>query len=250
MSLLALSLAQLFGVVFVAVGGLTVAVTGRYVWRATGVWRADAVDSLAGVAPGTLVCVSGSIQQGSGDTLTAPFSGTDCRVLRYQIEEHHLSPAVLPWYVTLHETARSVPFGLRTPATEIDVLAATRTVTLERRVVATVPMDEGSPDRIERFERGNDAVSTTRWRSPPAFVRPLARALSLGTRRYTEERAGSGDAVTVVGRVTDDGDAIDPTVVSDRQPRGIALRMVKPVLVGLASGVSGIAFGLLFFFAG
>jgi len=87
------------------------------------------------------------------------------------------------------------------------------------------------------------------WRDPPAFVRPLASALSLGTRRYSEQRLHPGDDVTVVGRVVGDADGdgdaggVDPIVVSDRPRAETLYRMAKTSLAGLLIGLVGVALG-------
>ena len=113
----------LFGSVLALIGGLVLAFSARYVWRATAVRRARKVSSLADTPPGTLVRVSGTAKQAS-DLLTAPFSGQDCLALRYAVEERRLSPGLLPWFVTLHETAGSNPFRVRTSETVVDVVYA------------------------------------------------------------------------------------------------------------------------------
>lgn len=250
MALLALSGTQLLGLGFAALGFLIAALTARYVWRATGIWRAAGIDALAAAGPGELVRFEGTVHRGSDEFLRAPFSGQECQVLRYTIEERHLSPFLLPWDVTLRETAGSVPFRVRTAADAIDLLGPSRSVLLEDRFIETVRADETPPDRIRRFEHEHDQqASASPWRSPPNLLQPIASALSLGTRRYVEQRAGSGDVVTVVGRVTERGDAVDPIVVSDRDPVATVLGMAKPSLVGFLAGVSGIVFGAILFVA-
>lgn len=249
--LLDLSGTQLLGLGFAALGLVIVGFTGRYVWRATGIWRGTAVDSLARTAPGSLVRVRGTVQRGSDEFLRGPFSGTECQAIRYQLEERRLSPVLLPWYVTLNETAGSVPFRVRTAADEVDILPVARSVLLDRRVVETVPAGETPPEPIRRFERDADLGGiASRWRNPPAVLGPIIRVLSLGTRRYVEQCVGTGAEVTVVGRVTDRGDAVDPVVVSDRSPLATVLGMAKPSLVGFAVGAGAIAVGLVLFAVG
>lgn len=247
MALLDPSGTQLLGLGFAVLGLVIVGFTGRYVWRATGIWRGTAVDSLGSASPGSLVRVRGTVRRGSDEFLRSPFSGTECQAIRYQLEERHLSPVLLPWYVTLSETAGSVPFRVRTAVDEVDILAPARTVLLERRVVETVPAGDAPPDRIRRFEHDRDLRGASRWRNLPAILGPIARALSLGTRRYVEQCVGTGDEVTVVGRVTDRGDAIEPVVISDRPPLATALGMAKPSLVGFAVGAGSVVFGLVLF---
>lgn len=236
----------LLGAGFVIVGVVVLAFSGRYVWRAVGIYRADPVSTLEGTSPGTFVRVSGTAQQGDADYLTAPFSGTDCLVLRYAVEERRLSPCLLPWFVTIHELAGSDAFRVRTPEAAVAITEPARTVTLDRAVVAIVPPDDEPPERIARFERATRAVPvTTRWRAPPSVLRPITARLSLGARRYTEQRAVPGEEVTVTGRVTETGDGVDPLVVSDRPPRQTILRMARTSLVGLSIGVFAVALGLV-----
>jgi hypothetical protein len=241
-----LSGSQLFGVVLVVGGAVVLAFSGRYVWRATSIYRAASVPALEETSPGTLVRVSGTAHQGDADLLSAPFSGNDCLVLRYAVEERRLSPYLLPWFVTIHELAGSDAFRVRTPEAAVDIVEPTRTVTLERDVVATVPPGDESPERIARFEQTTSAVPmTTHWRSPPSILRPIMARFSLGTRRYTEQRAMPGDEVTVVGHITETGNGVDPLVVSDRPPGQTFLRMGKTSLVGLCIGVFVVALGLV-----
>jgi hypothetical protein len=235
---------RLFGLVFVAVGAVVLLFSARYVWRATAVVRAASVDSLDGVDPGSLVRLSGTAEAGEADGLTAPFSGRASLALRYAVEERRLSPSLLPWFVTIHERAGSVPFRLRTPETVVDAVEPTRTVTLARTVVAAVAPGETPPERVGRFERRASALpATTRWRDPPALLRAPAQWLSLGTRRYTEERATPGDDVTVVGHVTAAG-GVDPLVVSDRSPAGTFRRMAGTSMVGLTIGAFVVVLGV------
>jgi hypothetical protein len=234
------STTQLFGVAMLVVGAVVLLFSLRYVWRAGRVFRSQSVTSLAGVTPGSYVRVAGA--------LTAPFSGRESLVLRYAVEERRLSPLLLPWFVTIHERAGSVPFRLRTPAAAVDVVEPAHTVTLDRATVATVDADEDAPERIARFERRTDALpTTTAWRDPPGPLRGIAAALSFGTRRYTEQRASPGDDVTVVGRVTESGD-LDPLVVSDRSRGATLRRMAGTSLLGLAIGAFAVAMGLVLLF--
>ena len=205
---------QLFAALL-AIGGVVIlAFSGRYVRRATSIYRADPVSTLEGSSRGVLVRVSGMTGDGNADLLNAPFSGTGCLALRYAIEERRPSPSLLPWFVTIHELAGSDAFRVRTPEATVDVTEPARTVTLEQRVVATVPPGDEPPERIARFERTTGAVPvTTHWRSPPPILRPITTRLSLGTRWYTEQRATPGDDVTVVGRITETDNGVDPLVV-------------------------------------
>jgi hypothetical protein len=242
---LAAATAPVFGAVMLVLGGVVLAVSARYVWRAGAVVRASVVESLADVPAGTLVRVTGTAQQGDARPLSAPFSGRDCLALRYGVEERRLSPILLPWFVTIHEIAGADAFRVRTSASTVDVVEPAHTVVLDEQVVATVGPDAAPPDRIAQFEAGAAAIPrSTIWRDPPSVLRPLARFLGLGTRRYVEQRAVPGDEVTVVGRVASDGAGIDPRVVSDASPRRTVLRMATTSVAGLGIGAFALLLGV------
>jgi hypothetical protein len=242
------STSELFGGALLVVGAAVLLFSLRYVWRAGRVFRSPSVTSLAGVAPGSFVRIAGVVENGDDGVLTAPFSGHESTVLRYAVEERRLSPMVLPWFVTIHERAGSVPFRLRTPAAAVDVVEPTHTVTLGEDRVATVDAGEDPPARIDRFEQHADSVpATTPWRDPPGPLRGIAGVLSFGTRRYTEQRASPGDEVTVAGRVTESG-GLDPLVVSDRSRGATLCRMAGTSLLGFAIGAVAVAVGLLSLF--
>lgn len=226
-----------------AVGAVVVAVTGRYVWRASGVVRADPLPEPVHRRVGALVRVTGSLETDDAAPLTAPFSGTRCLALRYAVEERRVSICLLPWYVTIHERSGAVDFAVDAGGESMPVSAPVHTVVMDGEVVATVEPGETPPERVEAFERRSDDLPrSTVWRDPPPGFRTAARALSLGTRRYREQRASAGDEVTVVGRLTDDG-AIDPLVVSDRSPRTTLWSMARTSLGGLAAGAAGLVLG-------
>lgn len=245
-----LSGTELFGIGALLGGAVILLVSMRYVWRASAVLRADVADSLTGVSPGSLVRLTGTAASSDADPMEAPFTGRESVVLRYAVEERRLSPYLLPWFVTIHERAGSVSFRLQTSSSTIDVGEPTRVVTLSKERVATVAPGAQPPDRIARFERRVDAVpATTVWHARPFGLGVVAGALSLGTRRYTEERAMPGDEVTVVGRTTDDG-SVDPLVVSDRSPATTLRRMASTSLVGLAIGAFVAVLGAVLLFVG
>jgi len=242
-----LSGSQLFGGGLAVVGAIVLAFSGRYVWRATSIYRAEPISALNETSSGKLVRVSGTAQQRSDtDLLTAQFSGNGCLALRYAVEERRLSPYLLPWFVTIHELAGSDAFCVRTPEATVDIVEPAHTVTLKRTIVATVPSSDEPPERIARFEQNTVAVPVvTHWRSPPSLFRPITGALSLGTRRYSEQRVRSGDNVTIVGRITETGNGLDPLVVSDLSAGRTLLRMAKISLIGLCIGVFVVLLGLV-----
>jgi hypothetical protein len=235
---------SVFGIAMILLGAVVLVFSGRHVWRALTVRRATAADSVQSADPGALLSLTGTVEPGNPDPLTAPFSGRDCVALRYAVEERRVTPTVFPGFVTIHETAGSVAFRLRTAAAAVDVEPSVRTVSLDRDTVATVAADAQPPDRVARFEHSTSGYpTTTRWQTPPNVLRSLFATLSLGTRRYTEQRATPGERCTVVGRVTASGASIDPIVVSDATPAATASRMARTSLGGVAIGVGSLLLG-------
>ncbi|QDX39448.1 hypothetical protein [Salarchaeum sp. JOR-1] len=244
-----LAASTLFGGFLLLVSVVVLAASARYVWRASAVVRAPQMDTLAGAGANALVRLTGTVEH-AADSLTAPFSDTDCVALRYQVEERRLSFLyVLPWYVTVHEATAAVPFDLTTSAATVSVDETTRTVIADTTTVATVRPDDTPPESIRSFARDHDGIpSSTWWQTPPALLRPVFRPLSIGTRRYTEQRIEPGDEVTVVGRATSDGASLTPLVVSDRSPRETVFRMARTSLGGLVIALVGFALGLFLVF--
>lgn len=240
-----LSITMLFGGAMLLIGGLVLLMSGRYVWQATAVLRATKYETLDGVAPDSLVRVAGEITAGEEGVLVAQFSGVECVALRYWIEERRLSFLyLLPWYVTIHEATAAVPFTVRTETETVAVVEPVKTVALASHVVETTPATGEPTERIATFEREHETIpASTGWQHPPALLAPLARALSLGTRRYSEQRAAVGADVTVVGRVTTDRSGLDPLVVSDSPPTATIGRMAKTSLAGVLIGIAGLLLG-------
>jgi hypothetical protein len=240
------SITTLFGGAMLLVGIVVFAVSARYVWRATSVYRATEISDTGDSVAGALVRVSGTVAH-HDDALVAPFSETKCVALRYQIEERRLNLLnPIPWYVTIHEATGAVEFTVETGTGSIPIVKPARTVTLTKRIIATNRVDEALLEQIQTLERDHDDIpETTVWRDPPAVLQPLFRFLALGSRRYSEQRAETGDSVTVVGRITEDATGIDPLVVSDRPPGNTVFRMAKSSIVGLLASFAGILLGVV-----
>ncbi|WP_435130054.1 hypothetical protein [Halobaculum sp. D14] len=249
-----LSVTTFFGGAMLLVGGIVLLVSARYIWRATAILRATDRETLDGVSPNALVRVAGTVaasdDDDDDDVLVAPFSGVDCVALRYQIEERRLSFLYLfPWYVTVHEATAAVPFTVLTESGSVSVDEPVRTVALSSHVVETTRATAEPTERITTFERDHEAIpASTRWQHSPGFLAPLARALSLGTRRYSEQRAAVGADVTVVGHITPDGAGLDPIVVSDGSPIATVGRMAKTSIAGVLIGVIGLLLGYFLLF--
>ena len=234
------ALPSLFGVAMCLLGAAVCLASARHGWRTAALVRARSVDRLDGVADGTLARVSGTVRD-TERTLTAPFSGTDCVACRAVVEERRPGSLLLPTYVTIHDPAESTAFDVRTPDATVSVAEPARTVALDSTAVATVGPDADPPDRIARYEREADGLGPG-WRSPPAPLAPIARALSLGTRRYGERRLSPGDDVTVAGRVR--AGSLDPLVVSTATPVGTLARLSRTSLAGFVIGAFALCLGV------
>lgn len=239
------SVVALFGAAMLAAGSIAILASARHVWRASAVVRASDLDALDG-SGGALVRVAGTVRR-RDDTLLAPFSRAESVAVRYRVEERRLGfPIPLPWDATVASGTRAVPFTVETDAGIVPVVEPVRTVTLTPRVVATAGPAGSVPDHVAAFDREHvDDSGASVWRDHPSVFGPLFQALSLGTRRYSEQRAAVGDRVTVVGRVTADGTGVDPIVVSDRSAAGTLGRMARTSLAGLAVGLAGLVLGAL-----
>lgn len=241
----------LFGGALLLVGGIVLVVSGRYVWRATAVLRAADLDETDDTTSDSLVRVSGAAVQDAGETLVAPFSGVECVALRYQVEERRLSFLyLLPWDVTIHEATGSVEFAVQTPTETVPIAGSVRTVVLSNEVVETTSPETEPAERILAFEQDHgDVPESTVWQRPPALLAPVFGLLSLGTRRYSEQRADRGADVTVVGRLTD-GEPLAPVVISDRAPAATVYRMAKTSVGGLLIASAGLLLGAVLLFLG
>ena len=247
-----LSLTTLFGLVMLLIGGFILLVSGRYIWRATAVVRAAELDAIGDATPGTLVRVSGTAVRNDADLIVAPFTGTECVALRYQVEERRIGlPNPLPWYVTIHDATGAVEFAVQTAAGTVPIVDSVRTVVLTPEVIETTSAKTTPAERVQAFEQRHDDVPTsTIWRQPPSVLVPIFRLLSLGTRRYSEQRAARGADVTVIGRVSEDKTSIDPLLISDRPPIAALFRMANTSIVGVLTASIGLALGYFVLFFG
>ena len=239
------SLTALFGTVMLLTGGIVLLVSGRYIWRATAVFRAAELEAIEDMTPGTIVRVSGTVVQNDADLIVAPFSGIDCAALRYQVEERRVGlPNLLPWYVTIHEATGAVEFAVQTTAGTLPIVDSVQTVILTTEFIETTSAKTTPAERIRAFEQGHDDILTsTIWQQPPSVLVPIFRVLSLGTRRYSEQRAARGADVTVIGRVSQDETGIDPLIISDRSPTSTLFRMAGTSIMGLLTAIIGLSLG-------
>ena len=203
------------------------------------------LDAIGDTPPGTLAQVSGTVVQNDTDLIVAPFSGIDCVALRYQVEERRIGfPTLLPWYVPIHEATAAVEFAVQTTAGTLPIIDSVRTVVLTTDVIETTSAETTPAERVRTFEQRHDAIPTsTSWQHPPSVLVPIFRVLSLGTQRYSEQRAARGAGVTIIGRISKNQTGIDPLIISDRAPLSTFLRMANTAILGVLTAIIGLSLG-------
>ncbi|MFC7228031.1 hypothetical protein N0B31_11515 [Salinirubellus salinus] len=237
---------DVFAVALLALGALGVLVSGAYAWQTTRAVRAPAFDTLASPTPGDCVRVEGTAHAGSNGPLESPLSEQSALAVQATVEERRLGVVPLPTWVQLARTSVAEPFQVRTPTADISLVAPTASLVLADGSVAEVVPGETPADALRSFERRHEVPSRTIWHRRPPVVSLLARALSLGTRRYREGVLEPGAEVLVMGRLveTDEGLGLDPTVVSDRSPGATLRRMARTAVIGLLASGAGFVLGL------
>lgn len=184
------------------------------------------------------------------ETLTAPFSGRDCLGLEYEVTEKQLL-AGIPWeWIPIDDAVAAVPFRLE-GSDDVRVEPESRQYALDVPAdVTAVGAGDHPPDRVQAFLAVREQLKP----GPTTRVGSLLGAglspLGIGDRRYAEHRLDPGEEYLVAGRATRTEDTLTiggPLVISDRGPRGTAIRRLRsaagPLLFGLAFVLAGI--GLL-----
>lgn len=181
----------------------------------------------------------------SGETLTAPFTGSRCLGFEFEVTERQPFGIGIPWFQAhLDDGVATRPFTLDGPAGTLDVVPSAKRFALDTEsTIITVGASETPPERIQRFVDVRDELEpVARW----ARIVP-----GLGTRRYVERRIAPGEAYLVAGvteRQQNEVVLADDLVITDRSPRRFVFarlrRAVFPTVIALvfvAVGVGGIA---------
>lgn len=175
-----------------------------------------------------------------GETLSAPFTGTECLGLEFEVTERQPFGIGWPWIAAhLDDGVATVPFALAGERGDVHVDPSPRRFGLEvDDTVVKVGADETPPDRIRRFLEARGGLPDT-----PEWFRSIP---GLGTRRYVERRIDPGEEYVVAGRIERrDGDVAfgGDLVIADRSPasvvRGRLLAAAFPLLVSVAFLVAG-----------
>ena len=192
-----------FGGVFVLIGGVA-AVTG-----ATQLWRAyqfsnTEPDTVAEAASGGRASLQGTAAS-ADETLTAPFSGTDCLAFEYQIKEYRDDRDDPGGDWRLLDSGRlAVPFLLRCGDGDV-LVEADRDPELylgDDRDRLHVGSGETPPERVRAF------VEEETDRHPKRVDEFDLGPVSVGTgrrRRYTEVRLEPDETAFVAGRADSPG---------------------------------------------
>jgi hypothetical protein len=235
-----------------AVGAVVTLVSLWYAWRASRAVRAPSLASVDAPSAGDRVAVAGTARPGAEEPLVSPLRGRGCLAVRATVEERRLQllPLPLPTWVPLARTSVAGRFRVRTPTTDLPVVAPTASLVLAAEPVARVEPGASVDEALTAFERRHDVPARTFWHGRPPGLGTLARALSLGHRRYTEGTLESGADVFVAGRLVEretangGGLGVVPEVVSTRSRAATLRRVTRTSLVGLAAGAVALLLGV------
>lgn len=207
------------------------------------VLRANVQDPSEVSDTGSFVVCRGVANE-SGETLTAPFTGSQCLGFEFEVTERQPFGIGIPWFQAhLDDGVATRPFTLDGAAGALDVVPSAKRFALDTEsTIITVGASETPPERIKRFVDVRDELDpVARW------VRIFP---GLGTRRYVERRIDPGEECLVAGRTEGQQNEVvlaDEVVITDRTPRRFAFarlgRAVFPTVIALAFvavGVGGI----------
>lgn len=129
-----------------------------------------------------------------GETIEAPFTGTDCLGLEYEVTERQSFGIAWPWIDgSLDDGGTITEFDLENDRGTIRIDPSPRRFTLDvPGEVVTFGPDGEPPDRIRQFLETRNVPDAPEWlRSIPG----------LGRRRFVERRIDPGEEYVVLGRI-------------------------------------------------
>ncbi|MFC5279908.1 hypothetical protein ACFPM1_14225 [Halorubrum rubrum] len=199
-------------------------------------------DAAREAADGEFVAVRGTARA-AGETLSAPFTGTDCLGFEFEVTERQPFAVGLPWLdARLDDGVATRSFVLEGPGGDLAVRPSSRRFALDTAsTVVRVGATETPPDRIRRF------VDTREGLDPVAGW--VAAIPLFGARRYIERRIDPDGTYLVAGRV-DRGEGRDglalagDLVITDRSIRGFVLSRLRRAAFPLLVGILFVAIGL------
>lgn len=191
-------------------------------------------------------------------TVVSPFSGADCLVCEWEVQQAEASGEGGVYWKTLDEGLRGGPFRLVDETASCRVEPAGSVRHLEEHRV-TVPAGTELPDRLRAFVESNPNVD-----SQEETVDIGITTIKLGEeQRFVERRLDPGEDCYVYGNahydpsagsragevnVRVDGRGIRRFLIADSRERGVVWEQLKigilPVLLGLVFVGAGVALTL------
>lgn len=250
------------GTEMLALGALLVAVVAGYglheLWRGYRIYAREP-DDVIDAPSGGRIELEGTARPAAG-TIDGPFTGEECLLCEYAVEEYRSSGKSSSWQ-TVDEDTMAVPFLVDDGTGTVLVEPAGVRTNLSQD--ARIKVDGGAepPARIRRFIEGNSDVD-----SENTSVDLKVIELNTGNdRRYVERRLDPGETVHVLGHARYGRDGLEYAgsvnalvgprleadhdrswldrfrdriggrefVVSDADERGAAWRIAKPGVITL-----------------
>ena len=209
-SLVLVALVGLVAVAFLADGV-------RHGHRAFRVYRNEPFNVASAANASGVVEVEGTVEPHEV-TLVPPFSGEECVICQYEVEEYRSSGKSSHWE-TVHSGGGRRPFVLADGSDRLLVEPERASLALDEAAVIRVDAGDRPPERIRRWigERPEVDSEEGRWDLGP---------LSIATgndRRYTERRLDPGEPVHVYGvteyrRWSDAGGTVNAVLRDDGAP--------------------------------
>lgn len=203
------------------------------------------IRSLSGY--GGPVEIQGTAVEGDDGTVTAPFTGSECLVYTYEVQELRSSGKSSHWK-TLDSGQDGVDFVVDDGTDRVRVDPTGAAVHLGDHTVTVSPGTE-LPDRLARYVEATDSVE-----KQDRTVNLLVTELNVGNeQRFVERRLDVGEGVYVYGEasrgpapewgsnlvdaVVGAGETTPVFVISDTSERATAWRIAREGLVRLGFGL-------------
>lgn len=230
---------RILGVVLLALGVFSVFLGLRLMWSLPKLLRTP-IRRPSSLSPrdGFVVCRGHATEY--ADTVSAPFTGTECLGYTYTVAERYPSLAALPGlYTPLKSGARAIPFSLEGKQGSIEVEPSGRRFSLDtNRTVFSVSAGGDPPTRIREFFGDSEQLPPS-----PGWVQYIP---FLGVRRFTECRVDPGEEYVIAGTVENrDGTVVigGSIIVSTGSMTSSGMSRFLRGLIPLVSGIVLIAAG-------
>lgn len=222
------------------------------------VWHGRAIRGVLGLsstdvislATGTTgpVSITGRARR-ADESLTSPFTGTECLALEYEVEElRHTGNA--PSWVEIDSRIGAVPFLVDDGTGSVLVDPSQVRLGLDESETVRVDGGERPPEHIQAFIERNEDIGSEERSLDLSVIE-----LNVGNdRKYVERRLDSEETVTVFGQAaarpgisTHSGQVnavitagSSPLVISETTPYRTVLRVFWPVLVAGLTGLGAL----------